>query len=120
MVAIVIGMGGTNTSLGCDKTGIGTARSGGSSPQLVGIPVILSLGTTNGRGGEEELGKKTTIGKWQRHLTQRRLPRGRKTPGQIQMKQTHLSLPRSDVIKLTTPHVPQSRKGPMPHNPQSR
>ena len=87
-----LGMGGSNTVLGCGKT----ARSGGSGPQLVAIPIgkqvmmviILSLGPTNGREGEqprrlaeEEVGKKTTFGKWQINQTQRRLPRRRKTPG---------------------------------------
>ena len=128
MVAIVIGMGGTSASLGCGKSGIGTARSGGSGPQRVAIPMVMvirSLGTTNGRGGEqprrlaeEEVGKKTTFGKWQMNQTQKRLPRRRKTPRYIQMKQKHRRLPSSN--KMPTPHVPQSRKGPMPHNPQPR
>ena len=77
--------------LGMD--GSKTARSGGSGPQVVAIAIgkqvmILSVGPTNGRGGEqprrlaeEEVGKKTAFRKWQMNQTQRRLPRRRKTPG---------------------------------------
>ena len=118
MVAIVIGMGGANTTLGSGKSGIGTHCSRGG---LRGRP--LTLGTTNGRGVEEQLGKQTTIGKWQRHQTQLTtapLPQSRKSSGQIQMTQTHLRLPRPDVIKMTSPQLTQSGKRPMPNAPQSR
>ena len=80
MVSNVIAMGGSKTVLGCGKG----KNCGCSGPQVVGKQVmILSLGPTNGRGGEQprrltkdQVGKKKTASNFCHMMqTQRRLPR---------------------------------------------
>ena len=74
------GDGGTQLGM----IGLKTARSGGSGPQVIGKQVmILPLGPTNGRGGEQprrltedQVGKKKTASNCCHMMqTQWRLPR---------------------------------------------